>query len=144
MAARVLFVDEEDWSVTPYFDKLRDQRIAVDHAMGVDEAIYSLGEKKYDLLILDIMMPPGKMIGLDVEPREAGVELLRKIRRNDLPDMKTSPAVPVIVLTAVTDQKILDALREFHVKELFQKPAKFDNLIDKVLSSLKINQGRSK
>lgn len=137
MSKRILFVDDEDWSVTPYFPKLQDHNIEVDLALDVDEAIDLLQRNKYDLLVLDIMLPPGKKLGKGVEPRKAGAILFYRIRQNEIPDMKTAPNVPVVVLTAVTDQKLSEYIRQLEVKEIFQKPAPFDQVTDRLLDLLK-------
>ena len=133
MAKRILFVDDEDWSVTPYFDKLRDHGVEVALAVDGDEALDRLQNDEYDLLVLDIMLPPGNKIGKKVEPRQAGAILLHMIRSNEIPNMKTSPEVPVVILTAVTDQKLSESIRQHGVSEIFQKPALFDEVTDKLL-----------
>jgi CheY-like chemotaxis protein len=137
MKKRILFIDDEDWSVTPYFQKLQDHNIEVDIAVNGDEALDQLQKNRYDLLVLDIMLPPGNRIGKAVEPRKGGVILLYMIRRNEILDMKTAPDVPVIVLTAVTDQKLSESIRQLGVNEVFQKPAPFDEVTDKLLILLK-------
>jgi CheY-like chemotaxis protein len=137
MMKRILFVDDEDWSVAPYFEKLRDHNIEVDLAVNGDEAIERLQKNKYDLLVLDIMLPPGKKIGKNVEPRKAGAILLHVIRRNEIPNMKTTSNVPVVVLTAVAHQKLLENIRQLDVTEIFQKPAPFEEVTEKLIALLK-------
>jgi CheY-like chemotaxis protein len=133
MPKKILFVDDEDWSVTPYFDKLRDHGLVVDLAIDGNEAIAQLGKNAYDLIVLDIMLPPGSKIGKDIEPRIAGAILLDKIRRNAIPGMKTAPNVPVVLLTAVTDQKLAEIVRELNVCEVFEKPAPFNEVTSRLL-----------
>lgn len=139
MKKRILFVDDEDWSVSPYFEKLRDHNLEVDLAVDGDEAIDLLQKNNYDLLFLDIMFPPGQKIGKDVQPRKAGAILLYRIRHNEISDMKTVANVPAVVLTAVTDQKISEEVRQLEVSAVFQKPAPFDEVTDKLLDILKAN-----
>jgi CheY-like chemotaxis protein len=137
MPKRILFVDDEDWSVTSYFEKLRDHHIEVDLARNGDEAIAWLQKTAYDLIVLDIMLPPGAKIGKDVEPRKAGAILLHMIRRHEVLEMKTAPDVPVVILTAVADQKLLESIRQLQVTEVFQKPALFDEVTEKLVALLK-------
>jgi len=134
MPKRILFVDDEDWSVEPYFEKLRDHRIEFDLALDGDQAIKFLQQNRYDLLVVDIMLPPGEIIGPNVEPRKAGEVFLRRLRRNEIPNLKTPPEVPVVVVTAVTDQKLPETMKELEVKEVFQKPAPFDLVTDRILA----------
>jgi CheY-like chemotaxis protein len=137
MPKRILFVDDEDWSVTPYFPKLQDENVDVDLAKDGDEALSLLQKNKYDLLVLDIMLPPGNKIGKQVEPRKAGAILLRIIRQNEIPNMKTLPTVPVVILTAVIDHQLAESLKPLEATEVFQKPAPFDEVTDKLLALLK-------
>ncbi|MCG3118523.1 MAG: hypothetical protein ALAOOOJD_00743 [bacterium] len=137
MSKRILFVDDEDWSVTPYFPKLQDEKVEVDLAKDGDEALSLLQKNKYDLLVLDIMLPPGNKIGKRVEPRKAGAILLQLIRQNEVPNMKTLPTVPVIILTAVIDYTLSESIKQLEITEIFQKPASFDEVTEKLLALLK-------
>lgn len=137
MSKRILFVDDEDWSVTPYFPKLMDEKVEVDLAKDGDEALSLLQKNKYDLLVLDIMLPPGNTIGKRIEPRKAGAILLQLIRQNEVPNMKTSPQVPVVILTAVIDYTLSESIKELEITEIFQKPASFDEVTEKLLTLLK-------
>jgi len=136
MSKRVLFVDDEDWSVTPYFETLQDRNIEIDFAEDSDQAIDFLRKKEYDLIVMDIMFAPGKTMGDNVQPRRAGSTLLSKIRKNEIPGLKTKTDVPVLVLTAVTNGLVLDSIRDLHVREICRKPAAFDEVIDKIFSVL--------
>lgn len=137
MRKNILFVDDEEGSVTPYFPMLRDLDVDVDLAHNGDEAVDYLQKKVYGLIVLDIMLPPGSKIGKDVEPRKAGAILLHMIRQNEVLNMKNAPSVPVVVLTAVADQKLLARIRQLGVKEVFQKPAVFEDVTEKLVALLK-------
>jgi DNA-binding NarL/FixJ family response regulator len=82
------------------------------------------------------MLPPGNKIGKNVEPRKAGTILLHGIRRSEIPNMKTASNVPVVVLTAVADQKLLENIKQLGVTEIFQKPAPFDEVTQKLIALL--------
>lgn len=136
MATKILFVDDEEWSVNSYIDVLEDHHLTADLAKNGDEAIRKLKRQSYELIVLDIMVPPGEEIGKNVEPRRAGVNLLAMIRDGKIRGMKSSSAVPIIILTAVTDKKLLEEVRSKQVSEIFQKPAAFDQVTGKLLSLL--------
>jgi CheY-like chemotaxis protein len=136
MSKRILFVDDENWSVSPYFEILQDHDIETDFAENSDQAIALLRKKKYDLIVLDIMFAPGTILGQQVEPRRAGSTLLAKIRNQEIPELKTAADVPVFVLTAVTNGQVLDSVRDLQVKEIFRKPAPFDDVIEKIITFL--------
>ena len=85
MASRsVLVVDDEADLVELVSYNLKKEGFAVDSASDGEEAVSKLRKKKYDLLILDLMLP-----GLQ------GMELCRILRN----DPKTS-GLPIIMLTA--------------------------------------------
>jgi len=48
MSKSILFVDDEDWSVTPYFPKLQDHQVEWDLARDGDQALDWLRKKNYD------------------------------------------------------------------------------------------------
>ncbi len=141
MLKRILFVDDEDWSVKPYFEKLQDQGCEVDLATDGDQALARLQQQSYDLVVLDIMLPPGEKMGENVEPRKTGEVLLRRLRAGKLPDLKTAANVPVVVLTAVTDQKLSDKIQALDVAHIFQKPASFAEVTDRILDLLRTEKG---
>ncbi|MFQ5638201.1 MAG: response regulator [bacterium] len=140
MSKRILFVDDEDWSVSPYFEILQDQEIEVDLAEDGDKAIGFLRKNPYDLIVLDVMFAPGTIMGDNVEPRKAGSTLLSKIRNKKISGVQTKSDIPVLVLTAVTDQKLLNDIREMKIAELCRKPAAFEQVIDKVSRILGVKQ----
>jgi CheY-like chemotaxis protein len=138
MSKRILFVDDEDWSVSPYFETLRDRNIEIDLAENSDQAIDFLRKKAYDLLVMDIMFAPGTVMGDDVDPRRAGSTLLSKIRNKEISGLQTNSNVPVLILTAVTNGQVLDQVkRDLQVKEICRKPTAFDEVIEKICSILR-------
>lgn len=140
MSKRILFVDDEDWSVSPYFEILQDYKIEVDLAKDGDQAIDFLRKKDYDLIVLDIMFAPGTILGVGVEPRKAGSKLLSKIRNKEIPDLQAKSDIPILVLTAVTDQHLLDDIRKMKIEDICRKPVTFDEVIDKVCTILGIDK----
>jgi len=131
MQKRILFFDDEDWSIEPYSEKLRDHGIEPELAVNGKEAIDRLQKNRYDLLVLDIMLQSENTIGN--EPRRAGATLLQMIRQNEIPDMKTATDVPVVILTAVTDEKLLSEVKSWNVSNIFRKPFAFTEVTDTLL-----------
>ncbi|UCG20245.1 MAG: response regulator [Deltaproteobacteria bacterium] len=78
---RVLLVDDEEEFVSALSERLMLRGIEVDSALNGEEALASLKEKEFEVVILDVMMP-----GL------GGLEVLRQIK-------STYPNTQVILLT---------------------------------------------
>lgn len=140
MSKRVLFVDDEDWSVSPYFEILKDNHIEVELAENGASALAALRKQAFDLIVLDVMFAPGDEVGNQVEPRKAGAKLLRALRENAISDLKVKPDVPVLVLTAVTDQHLLDEIEHLGVSDILRKPVSFERVVSKILDTLEIKR----
>ena len=78
---RVLLVDDEEEFVAALSERLTLRGIEVDSALNGEEALASLVDKEFEVVILDVMMP-----GL------GGLEVLRQIK-------STHPNTQVILLT---------------------------------------------
>jgi len=78
---RVLLVDDEEEFVSALSERLMLRGIEVESALNGEEALARLVEKKFEVVILDVMMP-----GL------GGLEVLRQIK-------STYPDTQVILLT---------------------------------------------
>ncbi|MBL7154386.1 MAG: response regulator [Phycisphaerae bacterium] len=105
--ARILLVDDElspkkdgpNGSYMWYYTQaLREAGFEVVEAVGPDFALQRLTSKrlKFDLVIIDIMLPPGKAFGGEdtLNGLRTGVSLARKVQE-DYPDL------PILVLTNV-------------------------------------------
>ena len=86
----------------------------VDVFLTGNQAIAALGRQRYDVILLDLMMP-----------HEGGMTVIRHLRLNDPTTLKRS-----ILLTASPDS-LIDALSG-EVETVVQKPFKAEQLIDAV------------
>lgn len=86
----------------------------VDVFLTGKQAIAALGRQRYDVILLDLMMP-----------HEGGMTVIRHLRPNDPTTLKRS-----ILLTASPDS-LIDALSG-EVETVVQKPFKAEQLIDAV------------
>ena len=85
--AKVLIVDDEPDMRTVLYHALRTAGHDVTEAGDGEEALRKIRRTKFDLVVLDIMMP-----------RVSGYEVLEKIRA-----MPSRASVPVVVVTAKHD-----------------------------------------
>jgi phosphate regulon transcriptional regulator PhoB len=126
MTARsVLVVDDEADLVELVSYNLKKEGFAVDSASDGEEALSKIRKKKYDLLILDLMLP-----GLQ------GMELCRILRN----DPKTS-GLPIIMLTAKGEEldKVLGL--EMGADDYMTKPFSPRELVARVKSVLRRSPG---
>ncbi len=95
-----------------------------------DDALKSLSEKYFDLVLMDILLP-----GMD------GYELTRLIRSN-FNNKIINPSIPIIALTAdafvETRQKSIEA----GMNDFVSKPFDYDNLFEKLFSYLSGKKGQ--
>ena len=116
---RVLFVEDEKRVRDFVARGLRAEQFAVDTAEDGATALSFAETYKYDLLILDLMLP-----GL------SGTELLRKVRLKD-------KQVPILVLTA--RDSITDKVENFEAgaDDYLTKPFMFAELLSRVKALLR-------
>ncbi|MCK4889490.1 MAG: response regulator transcription factor [Candidatus Aminicenantes bacterium] len=88
-----------------------------------EELLRDIHKEKYDLLILDIMLP-----GI------SGVELLKKIRSENI-------NIPVLMMTAKTDLKSKIDSRNIGADDYIQKPFSMEELIARVGALVRRSRG---
>ena len=85
--AKILIVDDEADMRTVLFHTLRDAGYQISEAVDGDEALRKIKRTRFDLVVLDIMMP-----------RMSGYDVLEKIR-----EMPSRAKTPVLIVTAKHD-----------------------------------------
>src|SRR4030095_436832 len=95
----ILFVEEQEASADLYYDEMKRKSLPVHLFLSVDDAWQFLSEKAapLDVAILDVMMPPGRLLQ-DVDTSDGlntGLRFYELLRRH-------YPAVPVFLLTNLT------------------------------------------
>ncbi|MGE5280387.1 MAG: response regulator [Deltaproteobacteria bacterium] len=114
-----LMIVDDELDVREYLKNyFRRRKIEVQTAENGEKALELIQESQPDLVLLDV-----RMIGID------GVETLRRIRAS-------GNNVPVIMVTGVEDQTIIDALLALHVEAVIHKPLILDELEKEVLQRL--------
>jgi CheY-like chemotaxis protein len=101
----VLFVDDENVPTTYYSSALEHAGFTVVRAKNPNDALAAARMQRFDLVILDVMMPRGhyddKTGGLNT-----GLFLFPDIRQ-------LQPEVPVMMLTNVNNEDKLSSIRQF-------------------------------
>ena len=111
---RVLLLDDDPSMQRLVVRILASQGFRVDVFLTGSQAIAALKRERYDVLLLDLMMP-----------HEGGMTVIRHLRMNDPQTLKRS-----ILLTASPDS-LIDALSG-EVETVVQKPFEPGQLIDAV------------
>ena len=111
---RVLLLDDDPSMQRLVARILHNEGFRVDVFLTGSQAIAALKRERYDVLLLDLMMP-----------HEGGMTVIRHLRENDPPVLKRS-----ILLTASPDS-LIGALSG-EVETVVQKPFQPQQLIDSV------------
>ena len=120
MAKKILAVDDEPDVVLILRTALQTEGYDVQTAASGPDALALAREFLPDLILLDVMMP-----GM------SGFEVLRELKNDE-----STAAVPVIMLTGVSERaKIKEALTTGTTYYIV-KPFEFDDLLDKVRQAL--------
>lgn len=112
--AKVLIVDDNRMNLRVMKELLKRSQIQLDFAMGGNECLQMTKEKKYDLILMDHMMP---------EPD--GVQTLHLLREQT---DNSNNQTPVIVLTANAIAGIEEQYRKEGFADYLSKPVKVDKL----------------
>jgi DNA-binding response OmpR family regulator len=116
--ARILLVDDEQAVQTLLTYPLRKEGYEVVGAMDGQEALDRFGEERFDLVVLDIMLPK-----LD------GIEVCRRLR--------TRSQVPIIMLTAKGDEVDKVAGLEMGADDYITKPFSVREFRSRVKAALR-------
>src|SRR3954453_5148492 len=116
--ARILLVDDEQAVQTLLTYPLRKEGYEVVGAMDGQEALDRFGEERFDLVVLDIMLPK-----LD------GIEVCRRLR--------TRSQVPIIMLTAKGDEIDKIAGLEMGADDYITKPFSVREFRSRVKAALR-------
>jgi len=118
--AKILIVDDEADARTVLYHTLRGDGHSITEASDGEEALKKLKRTKFDLVVLDIMMP-----------RMSGYDVLEKIRA-----MPSRANVPVIVVTAKHDpegvQREVEGGATDHIAKPFL-PSELETVVKRVL-----------
>jgi DNA-binding response OmpR family regulator len=116
MAKTILIVDDDpDW-VRMVSIRLQRNGYQVEAAFDAVRAVSQTINSEPDLILLDIMLPAG-----------SGIEVLKNLRAN-----ANTFNIPVIALTALSDEQTIKAAVELGISGYFVKPTDMVNLLEKI------------
>ncbi len=117
----ILWIEDEPegCGVNSRIEMLEIKGYEVILAKEVDIALVYIQERKFDLILLDIMMPPGNAFKNDPDVKEGyetGLAFAKELKKKNI-------NTPVIVITAYPNGEIENIFRDkYEVKYYFQKP----------------------
>ncbi|MBW2146793.1 MAG: response regulator [Deltaproteobacteria bacterium] len=116
MAKKILVVDDDDLVLIALTELLKPKDYEVTTALNGPEALGLLSRERFDLIILDIIMP-----------EMSGLEVCRKVR-----DMEDYRDVPIIMLTAKSADEDREQGMEAGANLFLSKPISPQRLIQLV------------
>ncbi len=116
MAKKILIIEDEKILVQLLASGLQHDGYQVGAAFDANQGTMSVIREKPDLVLLDIMMPAG-----------SGLDVLNKLRANT----KTS-TIPVIVMTARSDNETKEAAEKLGISGYFVKGGDSAELMAKI------------
>lgn len=118
---KILAVDDENDILLIVKTALMSEGFDVTTASSGEDAVAAAKEFQPDLVILDLMMP-----GMD------GLATLAELRK-----LKSTASTPVLMLTGVSERKVIINALNKGVAHYIVKPFECDELIAKVKTTLK-------
>ncbi len=131
----VLLVEDDTARLTICSTLNNRLALPVTIAQTVDEAVDSMRkEGPFAIVIIDIMMTPGHFTGeKPVSPLEAGYRLAEKIRDGSIDGSKTAAAVPIIFVTGVSSQSMVEKCKTiFKPENVFTKPLPPEKIVTRI------------
>ena len=116
----ILVVDDSTTNVVLIEAVLSEMGYTIIPTLNAKEAYKAINKKLPDLILLDLLMP-----------RISGYDFLKEIKKDD-----HTKNIPVIVISAVTDQLNIKKIMNMGADEFIKKPLDIQILIDKVESLL--------
>ncbi len=114
---KILYIEDEIHNIKHRMLMLVDNGYDVKEAIDVKSALEKLESERYDLILLDIMMPRGIFNEDEAnQGYETGIPLTRKIKEG------TNKDTPIIVITANPSTYVKAKLEEIGIDSYLTKP----------------------
>jgi DNA-binding response OmpR family regulator len=136
MKKKILFVDDDVRRMETYAEMLSVEGYQVTLVGTVKDAenYFMQNSDDISLVVLDIVMPYKHSVGEDIlKSRNAGIELLRKIRL-----IKSKEQLPVVVLSVVSNGRIKKEAFEEGCNVYLEKPCLPSALLRRIQENLEI------
>jgi len=135
MKKRVLFIEDEAFTVKAFVKYLNEfEDYNVELLEDLTEAVRLLSIHKYDLIILDIMLPHNGIIDEKVSPKKSGIAFARALRQGRVAghNVAENADIPLLVLTAVVDPRSTREIKMLKPAGILRKPVAWTEFFDAV------------
>jgi DNA-binding response OmpR family regulator len=113
----ILLIEDDNFFQKFYATKLREQAFTVDVASNGEEGLKKVKEARYDLLLLDLVMP-----------KIDGFEVLRILSQDD-----TVKNIPVLVFSTLGQEQDIQKAKELGARDYMNKTFfNFEELLGKI------------
>jgi two-component system, OmpR family, response regulator VicR len=119
----ILIIEDDKLILTALKHALKESGHDVDSAENAEEAISKIEDDEFDLIISDVMMP-----GI------SGLSLITILRTVHL------SKIPIIVMSALTNESLLQAAYEAGANDFIAKPFTRESLMEKIEKYNKVGQ----
>lgn len=131
----ILVADDDIWFVQPFIEELLDTGFRVLQSRTGAETIEMLFREQVDLLILDIMMPPGNSFPEPVLDTRTGIKVAEFVRR------VMNASFPIIYYTVISDPSVHTTIQFLEEKigivpTILIKPVLLQELVQEVIDQL--------
>jgi two-component system, NtrC family, response regulator HydG len=110
----ILIVDDNEDLLQTFAMILKRRGFCVQTAGNGTSAVDKFKEQSFDVTLMDIVMPEMN-----------GVEAFKKIK-------EMQPGAPVILMTAYSDEELMQTAKEEGVRQIIHKPIRIDELIEMI------------
>jgi CheY-like chemotaxis protein len=138
---KILMVDEELYLIGPYIEVLKDEGYEITTISNVDDALKHLQNHTFDLITLDVLMPPSKEQVSESNggnEEKTGLWFFEKIRAN--PAFRKIPIIFITVTRSAAIHNEINAIEERytgHKAQILTKPVMLRELLRTVEGALR-------
>ena len=122
---RILFIDDEPFEVESIRDALEYEQYEVIFAKNAEEAFEKIKSSDFNLVILDIIMPPEGEKPDPANARTTGLRVGQAIR-------EAFPKIPIICLSVVTDRYVKNRIKNLGFSSYIEKPVLPSEVLEEV------------
>lgn len=126
---RVLLIDDEQGFLEALVDALAYVGVSTETARTGEEGLEKLSQSIFDLVTVDIMMPPGPSLENVVGSQQTGVYLCEEIRRR-------YPQLPVFCISVVNDRDTLHRIKSLNIRFIKKGETPLRTVLDLMRSRL--------